>query len=55
MQIYTGHCLCGMSHFSVNIENLDVYACHCTTCQNGRAALPCIWKPQACQLWNTIQ
>ncbi|WP_449545431.1 GFA family protein [Lelliottia amnigena] len=33
MQRYTGRCLCGMSHFSVNIENLDVYACHCTTCQ----------------------
>ena len=33
MQRYTGRCLCGMSHFSVNIDNLDVYACHCTLCQ----------------------
>lgn len=33
MPMYTGRCLCGMSHFSVNIEALDVYACHCTLCQ----------------------
>jgi len=33
MQIYSGRCLCGLSHFSVKVKNLDVYACHCTLCQ----------------------
>ena len=33
MQTYTGRCLCGQSHFTVDLESLDVYACHCTICQ----------------------
>lgn len=33
MQTYTGRCLCGQSHFHVDIAQLDVYACHCTLCQ----------------------
>ena len=33
MPLYTGRCLCGMSQFSVSIDALDVYACHCTNCQ----------------------
>lgn len=31
--MFTGRCLCGQSHFTVNVEILDVYACHCTLCQ----------------------
>ena len=30
MQTFTGRCLCGQSHFTVDVEMLDVYACHCT-------------------------
>lgn len=33
MQTFTGRCLCGQSHFTVDVEMLDVYACHCTLCQ----------------------
>lgn len=33
MHIFKGRCLCGMSHFSVSLNNFDVYACHCTLCQ----------------------
>lgn len=33
VQTYTGRCLCGQSHFTVDVESLDVYACHCTICQ----------------------
>ena len=33
MQTFTGFCLCGQSHFTVDVEKLDVYACHCTMCQ----------------------
>lgn len=33
MQTFTGRCLCGQSHFTVNVDMLDVYACHCTLCQ----------------------
>ena len=33
MQQVTGLCLCGQSHFIVNIKSLDVCACHCTLCQ----------------------
>ncbi|SUG29424.1 Glutathione-dependent formaldehyde-activating, GFA [Salmonella enterica subsp. arizonae] len=33
MQTFTGRCLCGRSHFTVDVEMLDVYACHCTLCQ----------------------
>lgn len=33
MHIFKGRCLCGMSQFSVSLNNFDVYACHCTQCQ----------------------
>jgi len=33
VQTYTGCCLCGQSHFTVDLKSLDVYACHCTLCQ----------------------
>lgn len=33
MQTFTGRCLCGQSHFTVDVKMLDVYACHCTLCQ----------------------
>lgn len=33
MQTFTGRCLCGQSHITVNVQRLDVYACHCTLCQ----------------------
>ncbi|EBV5974991.1 alcohol dehydrogenase AdhP [Salmonella enterica subsp. enterica serovar Bredeney] len=33
VQTFTGRCLCGQSHFTVDVEMLDVYACHCTLCQ----------------------
>ncbi|EAM9026424.1 GFA family protein, partial [Salmonella enterica] len=26
MQTFTGRCLCGQSHFTVDVEMLDVYA-----------------------------
>lgn len=33
MQRFSGRCLCGQCQFSVAIDTLDVYACHCTLCQ----------------------
>jgi len=33
MHSFKGRCLCGMSHFSIELTNFDVYACHCTLCQ----------------------
>ena len=52
MHIFKGRCLCGMSQFSVSLNNFDVYACHCTSARNGRGEWPCIWKRRVNRLWK---
>lgn len=56
VQTFTGRCLCGQSHFTVDVEMLDVYACHCTLCQkwSGGIAmyLEACGQPQLAPLYS---